>query len=84
LAKAQQIEVEALERAIGAGDLHLLHAALEGEERGAPCMRTSSWGCMILDAVIAVWFLAGAPAIFGARRRPATTVDVAASRAIIN
>ena len=28
-----------------------------------PFMATSSWGCMIFDAVIAIWFLAGAPAL---------------------
>ncbi|MFT3839111.1 MAG: DUF6010 family protein [Myxococcaceae bacterium] len=26
-----------------------------------PFMPTSSWGCMLFDAAIAVWFLAGAP-----------------------
>ena len=26
-----------------------------------PFMRTSSFGCMIFDSIIAVWFLAGAP-----------------------
>jgi len=30
-----------------------------------PFMRTSSWGCMIFDAVIGIWFLAGAPALIG-------------------
>jgi hypothetical protein len=29
-----------------------------------PFMPTSSFGCMIFDAVIAVWFLAGAPSMF--------------------
>jgi hypothetical protein len=28
-----------------------------------PFMPISSWGCMIFDAVIAIWFLAGAPAL---------------------
>jgi hypothetical protein len=28
-----------------------------------PFMRTSSLGCMIFDALIAVWFLAGAPSL---------------------
>jgi hypothetical protein len=28
-----------------------------------PFMPTSSFGCMIFDAVLAVWFMAGAPAI---------------------
>ena len=31
-----------------------------------PFMPTSSFGCMIFDAVIAVWFLAGAPSVFAA------------------
>ena len=26
-----------------------------------PFMPTSSWGCMIFDSLIAIWFLAGAP-----------------------
>ena len=30
-----------------------------------PFMPTSSFGCMIFDAVIAFWFLAGAPSIVG-------------------
>jgi hypothetical protein len=29
-----------------------------------PFMPTSSFGCMIFDALIAVWFLAGAPSVF--------------------
>jgi hypothetical protein len=29
-----------------------------------PFMATSSFGCMIFDAMIAVWFLAGAPSVF--------------------
>jgi hypothetical protein len=28
-----------------------------------PFMRTSSFGCMIFDTLIAIWFLAGAPAL---------------------
>jgi hypothetical protein len=28
-----------------------------------PFMPTSSWGCMIFDAAIAIWFLAGAPTL---------------------
>jgi hypothetical protein len=28
-----------------------------------PFMPTSSWGCMLFDATIALWFLAGAPSI---------------------
>ncbi len=30
-----------------------------------PFMPTSSFGCMLFDALIAIWFLAGAPAILG-------------------
>ncbi|WP_394844731.1 DUF6010 family protein [Pendulispora brunnea] len=32
-----------------------------------PFMETSSFGCLILDAVIAIWFLAGAPSPFPSR-----------------
>lgn len=35
-----------------------------------PFMPTSSFGCMVFDAVIAVWFLAGAPALPGRQRAP--------------
>jgi hypothetical protein len=38
-----------------------------------PFMPTSSFGCMILDPLIAIWFLAGAPSIFAALSRKATT-----------
>jgi hypothetical protein len=31
-----------------------------------PFMPTSSFGCMLFDALIAIWFLAGAPSIFRA------------------
>ena len=31
-----------------------------------PFMVTSSFGCLILDAVIGVWFFAGAPSVFAA------------------
>ncbi|WP_428262732.1 DUF6010 family protein [Haliangium sp.] len=34
-----------------------------------PFMPTSSWGCMIFDAIIGVWFLAGAPAVHTLVRR---------------
>lgn len=37
-----------------------------------PFMPTSSWGCMMFDALIAMWFLAGAPALIG-RGIPAGT-----------
>jgi hypothetical protein len=36
-----------------------------------PFMRTSSFGCMIFDALIAIWFLAGAPSIFARTRAEA-------------
>ena len=32
-----------------------------------PFMPTSSWGCMIFDTLIAIWFLAGAPTLVGGR-----------------
>jgi hypothetical protein len=35
-------------------------------------MPTSSFGCMIFDALIAVWFLAGAPSVFALLTSPAT------------
>jgi Family of unknown function (DUF6010) len=36
-----------------------------------PFMPTSSFGCLIFDSLIAVWFLAGAPTVL--RRTPAAT-----------
>jgi len=40
-----------------------------------PFMPTSSFGCMIFDAFIAVWFLSGAPVIFAlAEKSPAAEV----------
>ena len=36
-----------------------------------PFMPTSSFGCMIFDALIAVWFLAGAPALLRPTARSA-------------
>ena len=42
-----------------------------------PFMPTSSFGCMIFDALIALWFLAGAPSVVGSQRRsPAPNVTV--------
>ena len=43
-----------------------------------PFMPTSSFGCLIFDAVIAVWFLAGAPSILtvGYRKRARQSVTV--------
>jgi len=37
-----------------------------------PFMPTSSWGCMIFDTLIAIWFLAGAPALVGRPARKAS------------
>jgi hypothetical protein len=42
-----------------------------------PFMPTSSFGCMIFDTIIAIWFLAGAPTI-GARATAARQVPAAA------
>lgn len=40
-----------------------------------PFMPTSSFGCMIFDALIAVWFLRGAPSMLTARKKsPAAEV----------
>jgi hypothetical protein len=36
-----------------------------------PFLRTSSFGCMVFDTLIAIWFLAGAPSFIGARARSA-------------
>ena len=40
-----------------------------------PFMRTSSLGCLIFDAAIAVWFLAGAPSIVRIGDRRAVAVE---------
>jgi hypothetical protein len=47
-----------------------------------PFMRTSSFGCMIFDAAIALWFLAGAPSIlaFGAHKQAAVDRGISPSR----
>jgi hypothetical protein len=37
-----------------------------------PWQPLSSFGCAVLDALIAVWFLAGAPSVFSLGRRKAT------------
>src|SRR5918994_628955 len=44
-----------------------------------PFMPTSSFGCMIFDALIAMWFLAGAPSVFdvGSRARARQSVALA-------
>jgi hypothetical protein len=34
-----------------------------------PWMPASSFGCLVFDSAIAVWFLAGAPSIYDLRRR---------------
>ena len=39
-------------------------------------MPTSSFGCLIFDALIAVWFLAGAPSLFSLfSRAPSAATD---------
>ena len=40
-----------------------------------PFMPTSSFGCMIFDALIALWFLAGAPSLVHRMRAPATALE---------
>ena len=40
-----------------------------------PFMPTSSFGCMIFDALIAVWFLVGAPSILTRMRREAPALE---------
>jgi len=40
-----------------------------------PFMPTSSFGCMIFDALIAVWFLAGAPSLVYRTRARAAAVE---------
>jgi len=40
-----------------------------------PFMPTSSFGCMIFDALIAMWFLAGAPSVIGRRRVRAAALE---------
>jgi len=41
-----------------------------------PFMPTSSFGCMIFDAFIAVWFLSGAPSVFTVKTKsPIPEVD---------
>jgi hypothetical protein len=52
----------------------LMHAAwdLPHHLRGHPIwpfMPTSSFGCMIFDSLIAIWFLAGAPPLIGRAQR---------------
>ena len=41
-----------------------------------PFMPTSSFGCMIFDALIALWFLAGAPSVFAIARRSERTATL--------
>jgi hypothetical protein len=45
-----------------------------------PFMPSSSFGCMIFDGVIAVWFLAGAPSLAGALRQPPRRAPAGPSR----
>ena len=46
-----------------------------------PFMPTSSWGCMIFDTLIAIWFLAGAPSWASGRSTLGTT-SVASNRSV--
>jgi hypothetical protein len=41
-----------------------------------PFLPTSSLGCAITDAVIAMWFFANAPSVFDFARRPATGAQI--------
>jgi uncharacterized protein DUF6010 len=40
-----------------------------------PFMPTSSFGCMIFDALVALWFLVGAPSLVHRMRAPATALE---------
>jgi len=40
-----------------------------------PYLPTSSWGCMLFDSVIAVWFLAGAPTLIWRGNAAAARVE---------
>ena len=46
-----------------------------------PFMATSSWGCMIFDTLIAIWFLVGAPSWASVRSTPGTA-SVASTRSV--
>ena len=46
-----------------------------------PFMATSSWGCMIFDTLIAIWFLVGAPSWASVRSTP-RTASVASTRSV--
>ena len=45
-----------------------------------PFMPTSSFGCMIFDALVAAWFLAGAPSMVALSPRGASALDAAVRR----
>lgn len=45
-----------------------------------PSVRTSSFGCMIFDSLIALWFLMGAPSITRARKNEAIGEGTAITR----
>ena len=47
-----------------------------------PFMPTSSFGCMIFDSLIAIWFLAGAPSIFAfaSQKEGGATRNIALAR----
>jgi len=45
-----------------------------------PFMSTSSFGCIVFDSVIAVWFLVGAPSVWsilGKRAEPSVSISAA-------
>ena len=50
-----------------------------------PFMPTSSFGCMVFDSLLAIWFLAGAPSllpVFVRRSTDAADIAIAASTAV--
>jgi hypothetical protein len=47
-----------------------------------PFMPTSSFGCMVFDALIAIWFVAGAPSLFALASREAAPQDMARESAL--
>jgi hypothetical protein len=48
-----------------------------------PFMPTSSFGCLIFDSLIAVWFLAGAPTLVGRRAQAAPALPLSGGRAAL-
>jgi hypothetical protein len=45
-----------------------------------PFMATSSFGCMLFDTLIAIWFLAGAPVVLPVRLTGTSAADTPAAR----